>query len=196
MFTREDACRSFLSRSTNKTLPVDECPCCSHAGLRSGPMYSEAMGIFAVNLTVGRWPPGHATAASIGPGGESDFKEQKVFGWSTQSFIFLELLMKRGFRDWDGSPVPLFYPCVWFKFYMKPLKRSVSVLQLLWHSHTSDLSKQTPAHKYLLRHTRWGFQMQAIIFTPRLAPVEISFPLEFQSSYTRRARTSYNSLHT
>ena len=145
MFTWEDACRSSLSRSTNKILPVEERPYCSHAGLRSGPMYFEARGIFAINLTVGCWPPGHAPAASIGLGGESDFKEEKAFGWSTQSFVFFELLKKRGFIDWDGSPVPLFYLCVWFKFYVKPLKSSTSVLQLLWHSHTSDPSKQTPA---------------------------------------------------
>ena len=87
---------------------------------------------------------------------------QRVHGWEESQtsgkrkhlggLVFFELLQKRGFRDWDGSPGPSFYLSVWFKFYMKPLKSSRRILQLLWHSHTSHPSTQAPAHKDLQTH--------------------------------------------
>lgn len=170
MFTQEGTCRNTLSRSINKILLGKERPYCFHAGLRFG----------LTRLT---------TTVSTELGGESDFKEEKAFGGVHRALLSLSCLRK-GALETDRPPVPLFYLRVWLKFYKKPLKSSLSVLQVLWHSHTSDPSKQTPAYKYRFRHTGWGFQTQAIISTPCLAPMEISFPPWLSRQLCQKSETT------
>lgn len=68
-----------LPRGTHKPLPVAVHPHWSQTALRSAPTFTEAVGTFAIKVAAGCRPPGQATAASRGLGGESDFKDQKAF---------------------------------------------------------------------------------------------------------------------